>query len=81
MLSFDLSAWWAAHLSQSSGLSTRLIFSLIVHIAGLLTAVVCLSSTLVTAQRKHTTNPTSEHEGEGTPADGLTVGRERHRLI
>lgn len=42
----------------------RLVFSsLIVQIAGALTAVICLSSTLVTAQRKHKTNPTREKGG------------------
>lgn len=55
--------------------------SLIVHIAGALTAVICLSSTSVMAQRKHKTNPARAEGGErGTPADGLTVGREKNRL-
>lgn len=58
--------------------------SLIVHIAGALTAVICLSSTSMMAQRKHKINPTRAKGGErgerGTPADGLTISREKNRL-
>lgn len=55
--------------------------SLIVHITGALTAVICLSSTSMMAQRKHKTNPTRAKGGErGTPADGLTSSREKNRL-
>lgn len=52
------------------------------QITGALPAVICLSSTSVTAQRKHKTNPTREKGGErGTPADDLTIRREKSRLI
>lgn len=56
--------------------------SLIVHVTVALTAVVCLSSPSVTAQRKHETNPTRAKGGEkGTQADGPTISKEKnHRM-